>query len=221
MKLKKIGIRSAELFTAGTDSEKHPHDSYSVFSYPKILKFLKFETERYRIKGFGNMMTMYTDTLFGMQLLTMAFMPSEGNSVPFLIIDIMTVKDKRLIFVEYYDCTSRKTEQPLLKDVYEKYCGLTDHKEEPAWYVSERTDYSLIKLLDKDDNVTIAEIVAASIKAYKKAAFSAEKDTENIAGLLKFRDRMINEGNPSTAVMKRVFGKKGAEDFFVKCVMPD
>ena len=33
-------------------------------------------------------------------------------------------------------------------------------------------------------------------------------------------DRMINEGNPSSSVLEKVFGKEGAADFFRSCVMP-
>ena len=32
---------------------------------------------------------------------------------------------------------------------------------------------------------------------------------------------MINEGNPSSDILKKVFGEEGAADFFRKCVMPD
>lgn len=217
----KIEKGSVRLFTSGTDHTLVPEDGYSRFSYPKLIKLMKFDVRRYRINGFGNMMTMRTKGPFGMRLLTMSFMPFEGNSVPYLLTDIMEVGKKRLIFVEYYDCTSERSEQPLLKRVCEKYSGVPDYEEKPAWYIGERTGYSMIKSLEADSKVSLSEIAADSIRAYKKSAFSAGKSGENLAGLMKFRERMINEGNPSSDILKKVFGEKGAADFFKKCVMPE
>lgn len=217
----KIEKGAVKLFTSGTDHSKIPEDAYSRFSYPKLIKLMKFDVRRYRINGFGHMMTMRTSGPFGMQLLTLSFMPFEGNSVPYLLIDIMKVGKKRLIFVEYYDCTAEKTAQPLLRKVCEKYADVPDYEEKPAWYIGERTDYSLIKSLKADSKVSLSEIAADSIRAYKKSAFSAGKSADNLTGLMKFRERMINEGNPSSGILKKVFGEKGAADFFKKCVMPD
>ena len=217
----KIEKGSVRLFTSETDHTLVPEDGYSRFSYPKLIKLMKFDVRRYRINGFGNMMTMRTKGPFGMRLLTMSFMPFEGNSVPYLLTDIMEVGKKRLIFVEYYDCTSERSEQPLLKRVCEKYSGVPDYEEKPAWYIGERTGYSMIKSLEADSKVSLSEIAADSIRAYKKSAFSAGKSGENLSGLMKFRERMINEGNPSSDILKKVFGEKGAADFFKKCVMPE
>lgn len=220
--LLKIRDGVTKLFTSGTDSTEVTPAQYRSFCYPKTVKLMRFEVKQYRVKGFGGFMTMYTDTAFGMQLLTSAFMPYECADVPFLLIDIMTMKKKRLGFVEYYDCTEGKPEQPLLSAVHEKYCGLPEYSEKPAWYIGERSDYSLIKSLDPNgDRRLSAELTADSVRAYKKAAFSAEKHAANLDGLLAFRTRMINEGNPSSATLKKVFGEKGAEEFFVRCVMPD
>ncbi len=218
--LEKIGKGAAELFMSGREHTEIPEDGYSRFSYPKLIKLMKFDVKRYRISGFGNMMTMRTDGPFGMQLLTMSFMPFEGNSVPYLLTDIMKMGKKRLIFVEYYDCTAEKPDQPLLEKICGKYAGVPDYAEKPAWYIGERTGYSLIKSLEADSSVRLSAIAADSIRAYRKAAFSAEKSESNLAGLMEFRERMINEGNPSSDILKKVFGEKGAADFFRDCVMP-
>ena len=56
--------------------------------------------------------------------------------------------------------------------------------------------------------------------------FSRKRDKRDcprchaMTGLSAFRDRMINEGNPSSSVLEKVFGKEGAADFFRSCVMP-
>ena len=217
----KIEKGAAGLFMSGTEHYTIPEDGYSRFSYPKVIKMMKFDVTRHRISGFGSMMTMRTDTIFGMQLLTMSFMPFEGNSVPYLLIDIMKMRKKRLIFVEYYDCTASAAKQELLEKVCAKYADIPDHTEKPAWYIGERTDYSLIKSLAPDSSVSLSAIAADSIRAYKKSAFSADRSEANIPGLLTFRDRMINEGNPSSDILKKVFGEEGAADFFRECVMPD
>ena len=171
----KIEKGAAELFLSGTEHYMIPEDGYSRFSYPKIIKLMKFDVSRYRISGFGSMMTMRTDTAFGMQLLTMSFMPFEGNSVPYLLIDIMKMRKKRLIFVEYYDCTPSAAEQKLLEEVCAKYSGIPDYTEKPAWYIGERTDYSLIKSLAPDSSFSLSAIAADSIRAYKRSAFASEK----------------------------------------------
>ena len=64
---------------------------------------MTFKTRLLRVRGFGHLTTMRTDTVFGMKLLTCSFMPSEGKKVPYLLIDIMLMGKKRMIFVEYYD----------------------------------------------------------------------------------------------------------------------
>ena len=166
-------------------------------------------------------MTLLTDTRLGMQLLTCSFTPSEGKSVPYLLIDVMLMKKKRMIFVEYYDRTRSRMSQPLLDRVYQKYADLPDHDEKPAWYISERTDYSLIKDIPGDmDKTTLAHVAVDSVRSYKVAAFSVSSMRDNLSGLYEFRQKMIDEGNPSSSVLKKVFGKEGYELFFTSCVMP-
>lgn len=43
---------------------------------------------------------------------------------------------------------------------------------------------------------------------------------ENVAGLKAFQQRMVREGNPSTAALTRTLGQEGAETFFQTVVMP-
>lgn len=218
--LRYIRDKAESIFTKGMNAIPVPKDEYSSFSYPKIIKLMDFEVQRYRIPDFGQIMTMLTTTPFGMQLLTCSFMPFEGVSVPYLLIDIMNMKKKQAVFIEYYDCTANKPEQPILQYVYDKHHRLDDYPEKPAWYVSERTPYSLIKTTAPGTG-EMRRLAADSVKAYRKAVLAANKDAGNIPGLIYFRNRMLIEGNPSSAVLKRVFGEQGAERFFINCVMPD
>ena len=175
---------------------------------------MNFTTRLYRVYGFGHLMTMRTDTRFGMQLLTCSFMPSEGKNVPYLLIDIMLMEKKRMIFVEYYDCTKKQAPQPLLDRICRKYAGLPDHMEKPAWYIPERADYSLIKDVPRDlKKTTLAHVAVDSVRAYKAAAFSASSEDNDLSGLIEFRQRMIDEGNPSSAILQKTFGKEGYELF--------
>ena len=211
----------AELFTKGTVYEEITPDEYARFSYPKHIGLMTFKTRLLRVRGFGHLTTMRTDTVFGMKLLTCSFMPSEGKKVPYLLIDIMLMGKKRMIFVEYYDWTKDRASQPPLERVCGEYAFLPDHVEKPAWYISERTAYSLIKDIPKDaDQGLLARVAADSVEAYREAAFSAPTEADKLGGLIAFRQRMIDEGNPSSAVLERVFGKEGYARFFTACVMP-
>ena len=227
MDLKTIQSEVTEAFLDGFRYEKAERDAYSEFAYPKHWKMMRFNTERYRIPGYGHFFTMFTDTIFGMKLLTCSFMPGESVSVPYLLIDMMTVGKKRTVFVEYYDCTADHPEQPELSRVAERYAALANYAEKPAWYVGERTDYSLIKSGRKADDETLTAMIRDSVAAYRAAVDAAcggDTDSslaeQNRSGLLAFRERMVTEGNPSSSVMNRVFGQEGAKDFFTQCVMP-
>ena len=234
------GIRDevTKLFCEGVAAEEISDDRYRAFAYPKHLKMMRFDTKRYRIPGYGHLFTMFTNTIFGMKLLTCSFMPGEGVSVPYLLIDMMTVGKKRTVFVEYYDCTADRPAMQELKDVAARCAELSDYAEKPAWYVGERTEYSLIKTGKKTEDDVLTAMVRDSVATYRRAVTAAarKEDTEagtegtsaaasscaeqNRRGLLAFRERMVKEGNPSSSVMNRVFGPEGAEEFFRECVMP-
>lgn len=220
MKLTEMRDDITKGFVGDFQNEKINQDQYSTFSYPKWSKIMKFSVDRYKVAGFGHYMTMHTKGPFGMELLTTAFMPGEGGSVPFLLIDIMTVGKKRTVFVEYYDCTTDDNEYKELVTVHQKYCDLPEYDEKPKWYVGERHAASLIKCGGEAEDTKLQDMVNESVKAYVKEVKSADIKEDNLSGLIKFRDRMIHEGNPSSAVLSKVFGEEGAETFFKKCVMP-
>lgn len=207
------------IFLENKHYEEIPKDNYSDFSYPGwLLKLMKFKTQRYKIKGFGHFMSMETKSFFGMQLLTISFMPGEGVSIPYFLIDIMIMGKKRIAFLEYYDCTDGHPDMKNLEEFSQMYKDLPNYNEKPNWYISERTKYSLIK--NELDDETLKNMVLDSVKAYNKELIGASIDEKNLKGLSSFRERMINEGNPSSSILERVFGKEGARDFFIKCVMP-
>lgn len=191
---------------------------YDRFSFPSFPALMDFRVRRSCVYGFGNMMTMHTQTPFGMEMLTCAFTPYEGGDVPFFLIDIVLSKGKQTVFTEYYDCTVSKKPHPLLSEVYDKYRDIPPYDERPAWYVGERAEYSLIKAVPEGED--ISGIITDSVRAYRDEALSAGKDRRNLKGLCAFRSRMTEEGNPSLPVLRLVFGRDGAKRFFNRCVMP-
>lgn len=220
MNIDKIRAEVTSKFENAFMCEKIKEDGYSSFSYPKLVKMMKFDTVRHKVAGFGQIMSMRTKGPFGMRLLTMSFMPYEGGSVPYLLIDMMTVGKKITVFVEYYDCTADKSSKEELVRIKEKYDNLQEYDEKPKWYVPMRTPYSLIKCGQTVDSKSFYNMIIDSVDAYISTVKASGKSADNIPGLSAFRDRMINEGNPSSSILEKVFGKEGAEEFFKECVMP-
>ena len=56
--------------------------------------------------------------------------------------------------------------------------------------------------------------------SYAAQAAAAPVREENLSGLKAFKQRMVQEGNPSTAALTKTLGKEGAEAFFKTVVMP-
>lgn len=207
-------------FSAQVPLRELPAGAYETMRYPRFPAVMRFYVRRYAAKGFGNVFTMYTRALSGlMQLATMAFTPNAGGDVPLLLIDVMAMGKKRTVFIEYYDCTARGVNCPELAKVKEQYGDLPEYPEKPAWYVGERTPDSLIK--SGEDGAALFSMLADSVSAY--AAVAAQHQTpsaDNLTGLAAFIERMVREGNPSTATMEKLLGKAGAEAFFRAAVMP-
>ncbi len=220
MKVETIQKQLTSVFLEGSEVTPVPPDRYTDFSYPRLLKLMRFHTERFLVKGFGHFMTMHTRTAFGMELLTVSCMPGEGLSVPYLLMDIMAMKKKRTVFVEYYDCRREPTGMPRLEEVHERFASLPDYPEKPKWYVQERAGYSLIKGGGEGEEDSLTEMILSSMKAYREERTAADMDPAGREGLAAFRERMILEGNPSSSVLEKVFGQEGARDFMMKCVMP-
>ena len=76
---------------------------------------------------------------------------------------------------------------------------------------------SLIKTGEK---ARLDEMALDALKAYAQQAAAAPVKPENVAGLKAFQQRMVREGNPSTAALTKTLGKEGAEAFFRTVVMP-
>ena len=220
MNLSEISKDIKTSFLEGFDHNAVPDDEYTDFSYPKLIKLMRFHTDRFIVNDFGHLFLMHTKTAFGMELLTCSFMPNTGKGVPYLLIDTMTVGKKRCVFVEYYDMTADLNDQSELIEVGEKYKDLSDYTEKPAWYIDKRQRYSLIKGGTAADDDVFRNMMIDSVNAYHKAVMKAEVKADNLLGLESFRERMIRDGNPSSSVLNKVFGEKGAEEFFCKCVMP-
>lgn len=212
-----LKTRMMETIGKAVACEKLPEDSWTDMSFPNLIKLMRFRVDRYSLEGFGKLMTMHTTTKMGMELLTMSFMPSSGLTVPYLLIDAMSTKNKRCVFVEYYGCGNDSLENNALEELYETYRLLPDYSEKPNWYVGERESYSLIKTGKESQLVSMAE---DSVKAYLSMIPNAHEDENYKKQLAAFRQRMIDEGNPSSSTMHLLLGKIGAERFMKSVVMP-
>ena len=210
-----------EQFSKQYELSEVPADGYSIMQWPKLLPMMKFKVTRYQVKGFGHLMLMRTRAMGGMmQLCTVSFMPSEGLTVPYLLIDCMTMKQKRTVFVEYYDCTADGVKAEALNETAAKYADVPDYSEKPAWYIAERMPCSLIKGTANGEEEQLKKMLSDSLKAYLMTCKDAEKNEENLVGLKAFQERMIREGNPSSSTMEKLLKKDGAERFFRTVVMP-
>jgi len=194
-----------------------PEDCYTNMKYPKLLPVMRFRVDRYSVSGFGHVMIMHTTTKMGMELITMSFMPSECVDLPYLLIDAMSMKKKRCVFVEYYGCGMEELADDALKDVYDDYCDLPDYEEKENWYIKERMPYSLVKTGEEDELVNMA---VSSVKAYLGSVRNTRFIPEYKGKLKAFRERMIVEGNPSSKTLNMLLKEDGARTFMETVIMP-
>lgn len=179
---------------------------------------MRFHLEQYEAEGLGNLCVLKTRAMLGlMNLVTVVVTPSSGRNVPFLLIDTMDMGKKHLCYVEYYDCTADGADKDLLLAAGAPYGDVANYAEKPAWYVKERMAGSLIKTGDK---TRLDQMALDALKAYARQAAAASVKPENLEGLKAFQQRMVQEGNPSTAALTRTLGQEGAETFFRTVVMP-
>lgn len=216
---KKIG----ELVCSRLQGEEDTAPDFANLEYPTWLPMMKFEIHQYKVQSFGQVMTMDTKMMGGiMKLSTIVFTPNSGVNMPFLLIDTMQmIGGKNLAYVEYYDMTNGAAVLPQSENYKERFADIPDYEETPAWYVSERTPYSLIKGGKGVDKEELDQMVLYCIDCYLEAFNSAEVNPENVARLKEFQSKMIELGNPSTNTMTKVLGSREAADyFFEKIVMP-
>ena len=192
-------------------------DCYTNMKYPKLLPLMRFRVDQYNVPGFGHVMLMHTTTKMGMELITLSFMPSECVNLPYLLVDAMSMKKKRCVFVEYYGCGMDDLNDEALKDVYDSYRDLPDYDEKGDWYVRERMPYSLIKTGDPGQLINMAE---DSVRAYLGTVRSSKFIPEYKDMLKSFRERMITEGNPSSKTLNMLLKESGARTFMENVIMP-
>jgi hypothetical protein len=197
-----------------------PLGAQAAFRWPKALPLMRFTAQQYAAPGYGNLFCLHTTAMAGrMRLATLVCTPNAGTAVPLLLADVMAMGKKRAVFVEYYDCTAAGAEVPALAKTAAAYAAMPDYPEKPAWYVGERAPYSLIK--GGADEAALARMLADSVAAYAaECARHTETAAENRVKLNAFIDRMVRDGNPSSAAMSRALGKAQAEAFFRTRVMP-
>lgn len=212
----------AAIATSRLGATEETAPDFAKMQYPTWLPLMTFEVHQYPIDGFGQLMMMDTKMMGGvMKLSTIVFTPSSGINVPFLLIDTMQMPGKNLAYVEYYDHTGGGAHLHLADTYKERFANIPDYEETPAWYVERRTPYSLIKGGKGVKKEDLDQMVLFAIDCYMESINNAEIKEENIVGLKKFRDEMVELGNPSTGTMTKVLGSREAADyFFERIVMP-
>ena len=209
----------AQSFPKNFDYHQLPEDQFTHKKYPKLLPMMKFHVKGYEIETYGHLFTMYTNGMKGMmQLFTLVFTPNKGKNVPFFLLDGMVMKKKQCVFVEFYDCTKNHLQCPSLQENHQKFASFPEYSEKPAWYISERTKDSLIK--GGDDQKALLLMAQESVSAYAHACKDAGTDQANLIGLRVFQERMLKDGNPSSATLEKVLGKEEAAAFFRHHIMP-
>jgi len=194
---------------------------YAEMKYPKFLPMMRFACHQYALEGFGNLFVMDTRAMGGMmKLSTMVFTPSAGVTAPFLLVDTMEMKKKRLCYVEYYDCTVGGAVLPQMEGQRDEFANLPDYDEKPAWYIARRTPYSLIKGGEGVDQAALESMALTCVDRYLAGAKVATVDPANLEGLRAFQSDMITLGNPSSDTLNKVLGKEGAETMFRAAIMP-
>lgn len=206
-----------EAVAEAAQCEPLPADEYTDMAFPSVIKLMKFRTDRYSLEGFGKLMVMHTTTKMGMELLTLSFMPSNGLNVPYFLLDAMSMKKKRCVFAEYYGCGQDGLVSDALEELYESQRLLPEYSEKPNWYVGERESYSLIKTGTEQQLISMA---VKSVSAYLSLIPLAHEDPGYKEKLRAFRQRMIDEGNPSSSTLHMLLGNYGADRFMKKEVMP-
>ena len=194
-----------------------PEDEYTNMKYPSLLPLMRFRVDQYNIDGYGHVMMMHTTTKMGMELITMSFMPSESVNLPYLLIDSMSMKKKRCVFVEYYGCGEEDLIDHSLKEVYDKWSFLPDYIEKDNWYIRERRPYSLIKSGEENE---LTDMALDSVKAYLGSISELKFVPEYEDKLRNFRERMIVEGNPSSKTLNMLLKRDGARVFMERVIMP-
>ena len=197
--------------------KKLPEDAYSKMKYPKVLPMMHFAVDQYELEHFGHLMVMHTTTKMGMELLTLSFCPQRGLLMPYLLVDAMSMKKKKCVFVEFYGCGQEDLNDEPLYMYHERLDNLEDYQEKPAWYIAERKPYSLIKTGEETELRIMAE---AGVASYLELAKGAVESPEYLKKLAAFRERMITEGNPASKTLEMLLKKDGAEKFMREVVMP-
>ena len=221
MSSEELSRQVAQKALAAFPSREVTPAAYAAMKYPKLVPMMRFTCHQYVLDGFGGLFVMDTSAMGGlMKLSTMVFTPYSGLNVPFLLIDTMEMKKKRLAYVEYYDCTAHGAVLPDTEGQKEEFAFLPDYGETPAWYTARRTPYSLIKGGEGVEAAPLEAMALTCVDRYLAGAKAADFEPDNLEGLRAFQQDMVTLGNPSSATLGKVLGKEGAEAMFRTVIMP-
>ncbi|MDO4493732.1 MAG: hypothetical protein Q4C53_07615 [Clostridia bacterium] len=188
--------------------------------WPALLPMIRYETETYRMEGFGALTVMEGKIIGAIRTMTCMLTPFEGAAVPAVMLDVMEVKEKSTVFIEYFDKTAQGAEMSAFEELSEKYADVETYPDSPVWYNAERAACSLIKISPAQQVGKLVDMTKDFLDNYFPMAQSAEKSAENIPGLTAFSEKMAEGGTAAMEVMKKRFGTDGAKEFYRTVFVP-
>ncbi|MFA9396886.1 MAG: hypothetical protein ACERKV_01280 [Clostridiaceae bacterium] len=192
------------------------------FTYPKVLPIMKYKADKYKVDKLGNMTILKCKMFNLMSLVTVVLTPDLSRNIPFVIIDIVCVRNKYISFFEFFDIHTNNDEaiekfkEDTLK-IKKKYKDLDEHIEKPNWYVPIRAKYSLLKHGNKDKEYEISNMIMECLDNYLLFVSKAKEPEDIVSSrerLTMFIDDLINKGNPSSKPISKALGNEKAKKFF-------
>lgn len=194
---------------------------YRSMKYPSAFPIMWFYTSQFMVASIGNLFIMETNVMMGrMYLTTVVFTPLAKTALPFLLIDGLSTEKKNICYVEYYDLTPDGCDIVDSQTQRAEFADIPDYKERNAWYVPRRTPYSLIKGGKGVDEMTLCKMALTCVERYLASNKPCENPGKHFENLEKFQQEMIEKGNPSSSILKKVLGREGAAEMFKTAIMP-
>lgn len=199
---------------------KNDIGKYNYFSWPKLLKIIKFYEEQYTVNNLCNLSVLEGTSKIGMNIVTAVFTPSKNRDIPLLIIDKVKMKDKFTVFIEFYTFHMKNEENIAvinnkLDEMALKYKDVENYTEKDNWYVKYRNDKSPLKCGTSISENTLDNMILDYLNMYLHFCATAKNTFTDAPNekLQTFINDMTTKGNPSTSILNKALGKDSAAEF--------
>lgn len=177
-------------------------------------KGMTFETESYRVEGFGHLCILRMNAMLGLMKMETAVLSCTEKDVPLLNLDWVKVPGKETQLIEYYDTQITPFPAEMLAEyqmIRDRDHDLTDYAAGEHWYDEILYPCSYQKT-GKGVSGRFHAAVLSSLQVYLKHAAElpacerASKEAKNRA----FAQRLFSEGGPAVNQVKSLFGEETA-----------